>query len=87
MADQPDQPEANQEVSGLSEINIEVKEGEVAAWKSIISPLIAFETEYDLKVIDSVTKNSDPSFLFAKAATNSQGKDCQLLTCSTQSSV
>jgi hypothetical protein len=58
-------------VSGVSEINIEVKEGEVAAWKSIVSPLIAFETEYDLKVVDSVSKKSIPSFLFAKAAYNS----------------
>jgi len=76
MTETSQSEEVKQDASGLSEINISIDKENVSAWKSVVSPLIAFETEYDLKMTDSATKESVPSFLFAKAAYNSQGKDC-----------
>jgi hypothetical protein len=45
------------------------------------TPLMSFETEYDLHMKDT-NNQSVPSYLFGKVSTDPQGKDYQLLTCS-----
>ena len=68
--------------SQITECDIEIDTSN--AWKSIISPLIAFETEYDMKVTKKDTNEVISTFMYAQVTNKSSGEDSSLLTCNPQ---